>query len=218
MDIVSILITLAGIIIMIALYIMGRISQSKLPKKQDSSIPRINDDYGEKTSSILEDAPATDGSTPLIVEETILPNEGGDSDRKQAKTPQQVVLFIAADDDKPLSGNKINTVLPKYQLSFGDMDLFHYPIEDNGVPSKLFSIANGVSPWTLNPEDLKDSETPGLSVMMQLPSPIDDRDAIEILVSTTQLIAHDLGGTLKNNKQEVFSRQDALDLMDSLDH
>jgi len=65
-----------------------------------------------------------------------------------------VVLFIAADDGKMLSGDKINTVLPKYQLSFGDMDLFHYPIEDNGVPSKLFSIANGVSPWTLNPDDL----------------------------------------------------------------
>ena len=218
MDIVSILITLAGIIIMIALYIMGRISQNKLPKKQDNTIPRINDDYGAVTSSVLEDAPATDGSTPLVVEETVLQNHGGELERKQALTPQQVVLFIAADDGKMLSGDKINTVLPKYQLSFGDMDLFHYPIEDNGVPSKLFSIANGVNPWTLNPDELAGAETPGLSVMMQLPSPIDDRDAIEILVSTTQLIAKDLGGTLKNNNQEVFSRQDALDLMDSLDH
>jgi len=218
MDIVSILITLAGIIVMIALYIMGRISQSKLPKKQDSSIPRINDDFGEVTSSVMEDAPATDGSRPLVIEETILPNEGGEPTRKQAKTPQQVVLFIAADEGKMLSGDKIKEVLPKNQLSFGDMDLFHYPIEDDGVPSKLFSIANGVSPWTLDPDDLTGSETPGLSVMMQLPSPIDDRDAIEILVSTTQLIAHDLGGTLKNNNQEVFSRQDALDLMDSLEH
>lgn len=218
MDIVSILITLAGIIIMIALYIMGRISQNKLPKKQDSTIPRINDDFGEVTSSVLEDAPATDGSTPLVIEETVLPNEGGEPARKQAVKPQQVVLFIAADEGKNLSGDKINTVLPKYQMSFGEMDLFHYPIEDAGVPSKLFSIANGISPWTLNPDDLAGSETPGLSVMMQLPSPIDDRDAIEILVSTTQLIAKDLGGTLKNNNQETFSRQDALDLMDSLDH
>jgi len=218
MDIVSILITLAGIIVMIALYIMGRISQSKLPKKQDSNIPRINDDYGEVTSSVLEDAPATDGSTPLVTEETVLPNEGGEPEIKQARTPQQVVLFIAAEEGKMLNGDKIKTVLPKYQLSFGDMDLFHYPVEDNGVPAKLFSVANGVSPWTLDPDDLTGSETPGLSVMMQLPSPIDDRDAIEILVSTTQLIAHDLGGTLKNNNQETFSRQDALDLMDSLDH
>ena len=218
MDIVSILITVAGIIVMIALYIMGRISQNKLPKKQDNSIPRINDDYGAVTSSILEDAPATDGSEPLVVEETIIQNHAGQTERKQAKTPQQVVLFIAANEGKMLSGDQINTVLSKYQLSFGEMDLFHYPIEDNGVPSKLFSIANGVEPWTLNPDDLAGSETPGLSVMMQLPSPIDDRDAIEILVSTTQLIAKDLGGQLKNNAQEIFSKQDAIDLMDSLDH
>lgn len=218
MDIVSILITLAGIIIMAALYIMGRISQGKLPKKQDSNIPRINDDYGEVTSSVLEDAPATDGSTPLVVEETVLTNKGGDLERKQARTPQQVVLFVAADEGKTLSGDKIKEVLPRYQLSFGEMDLFHYPVEDDGVPAKLFSIANGVSPWTLNPEDLAGSETPGLSVMMQLPSPIDDRDAVEILISTVQLIAQDLGGTLKNNNQETFSRQDAIDLLDSLDH
>jgi len=218
MDIVSILITLAGIIVMIALYIMGRISQSKLPKKQDSSIPRINDDYGEVTSSVLEDTSATEGSSPLVIEETVLPDESGEPIRKQAKTPQQVVLFIAAEEGKMLSGDKINTVLPKYQLSFGDMDLFHYPVDDNGVPAKLFSVANGISPWTLNPVDLEGSETPGLSIMMQLPSPIDDRDAIEILVSTTQLVARDLGGTLKNNKQETFSRQDALNLMESLDH
>ena len=218
MDIVSILITLAGIIIMIALYIMGRISQSKLPKKQNNNIPRINDDFGKVTSSVLEDTPATDGSTPIVVEETILPNEGGETSRKQAQTPQQVVLFIAAAEGGNLSGSTIKEVLPKYQLSFGEMDLFHYQIEDNGKPSKLFSIANGVSPWTLNPDDLEGSETPGLSVMMQLPSSIDDRDAIEILISTTQSIASDLGATLKNGNQQAFSKQDALDLMDSLDH
>lgn len=218
MDIVSILITIAGIIIMIALYIMGRISQNRFPKEQDKSIPRINDDYGAVTSSVMQDIPATDGSTPVVVEESVTATTATAQERKQAVTPRQVVLFIAADEGKMLSGNKIMETLPQYHLKFGEMDLFHYPIEDDGVPSKLFSIANGIKPWTLNPEDLKDAETPGLSVMMQLPTPLDDIDAIEILVSTTQMIATDLGGSLKNGEQEPFSKTDYQDLIESLDH
>lgn len=218
MDIVSILITVAGIIVMIALYIMGRISQNRFPKEQDTSIPRINDDYGAVTSSVKEDIAATDGSTPVITEESVTASSMPVKERKQAVTPRQVVLFIAADEGTMLSGNKIMEVLPEYHLKFGEMDLFHYPIEDDGEPSKLFSVANGIKPWTLNPEDLKDAETPGLSVMMQLPTPLDDRDAIEILVSTTQMIATDIGGTLKNGNQEKFSKTDYQDLIDSLDH
>ena len=213
MDIVSILITVAGIIVMIALYIMGRISQNKFPKQSDGNVPRINDDFGKTTSSVMQDRPASDGSTPVIVEETIQTRP-----RKQAVTPRQVVLFIAAEEGKTLSGDKISEVLPQYQLRFGDMDLYHYPVEDNGMPSNLFSIANGIKPWTLSPQDLKGAETPGLSVMMQLPSPIDDIDAIEILVSTTQMVAEELGGTLKNSDQETFSHDDAEALITSLDH
>ena len=217
MDIVSILITVALVILMIAFYIMGRMSQNKLPKEHDKSIPRINDDFGEVTSSIKEDVAATDGSTPVVVENEFDVIEEDISEVKHAATPRQLVLFIAAKEDKTLSGDKILEVLPKYQMVFGEMDLFHYPIEDEGKPSKLFSIANGVAPWTLDPKDIAGSETPGLSIMMQLPSPIDDRDAIEILVSTTQLIAQDIDGVLKNDSQEIFIKQDAEALMASLD-
>ena len=216
MDIVSILITVALVILMIAFYIMGRMSQNKLPKEHDKSIPRINDDFGEVTSSVMEDVPATDGSTPVVIENDVEEYEEI-GQVKNAATPRQLVLFIAAKEGKALSGDKILEVLPKYQMAFGEMDLFHYPIEDNGQPSKLFSIANGVEPWTLNPKDMAGSETPGLSIMMQLPSPIDDRDAIEILVSTTQLIAQDIDGVLKNDTQQTFSKQDAEALMASLD-
>ncbi|PWQ98746.1 cell division protein ZipA C-terminal FtsZ-binding domain-containing protein [Leucothrix arctica] len=217
MDIVSILITVALVILMIAFYIMGRMSQNKLPQEHDKSIPRINDDFGEVTSSIKEDVAATDGSTPVVIENDFDVLEEEITEIKQAATPRQLVLFIAAKEDSSLSGDKILEVLPKYQMVFGEMDLFHYPIENGGEPSKLFSIANGVAPWTLNPKDMAGSETPGLSIMMQLPSAIDDRDAIEILVSTTQLISKDINGILKNDSQQPFSKQDAEALMASLD-
>ena len=66
MNITSLLITLAGIIIIVALYIISRISQSKLPQNQSSRLPNLEDESGDRFTSILDDIPARDGSTPPI--------------------------------------------------------------------------------------------------------------------------------------------------------
>jgi len=58
------LITLAGIIFIVALYIISRISHSKLPGKQTSRLPNLKDENGNLFTSILDDIPARDGSTP----------------------------------------------------------------------------------------------------------------------------------------------------------
>lgn len=64
MNITSLLITLAGIIFIVALYIISRVSQSKLPQNQSSRLPVLEDDNGNRFSSVLDDIPASDGSTP----------------------------------------------------------------------------------------------------------------------------------------------------------
>ncbi len=64
MNITSLLITLAGIIFLFALYMMSRIARSKLPKKKEVNIPELKDKNGKPFSSILDDIPARDGSTP----------------------------------------------------------------------------------------------------------------------------------------------------------
>jgi len=80
MNITSLLITLAGIIFIVALYIISRISHSKLPGKQTSRLPTLKDGNGNLFTSILDDIPARDGSTPepdIIVQSqnTIQENE-----------------------------------------------------------------------------------------------------------------------------------------------
>ena len=68
MDIISLLITIAGILIILGLYILGRLSKSKMPKEKEvASVPRIIDDNGDHFTSVLDDIPATDGSTPKAV-------------------------------------------------------------------------------------------------------------------------------------------------------
>lgn len=217
MNLVSILITIAGIIAILALYIISKLSQQKQPKDQIIVIPKYYDDEGRILSSVLNDIPAADGSTPPPPPIKTEDDELVDSDNEVTQE-RQVVLFIAAKDGNELSGDDIPQVLEKHKLSFGEMDIFHYQVEDeDGDQVSLFRIANGIKPWTLVPDELQGTTTPGLSLIMQLPSEISNLKAMELFVDSAQNIASDLDAQLKNSNQEDFSDEDKVALLESID-
>lgn len=247
MDIISLLITLIGIVIILGLYIIGRVSRNKLPQAQAvDNVPDLLDESGTRFTSVMDDIPARDGlkrqqnKTPDVNQ--IIPdtqNSNNDptgstqnstdkqDNNKTVTTPtttesqkspvtdkaipsQQLILFIAAKNASGLDGNRIHDVLSKHGLSLGDMDIYHYyydhPVDHS--KSSLFRVANGVAPWTLRPQDLRNQKLPGLSLMMQIPTPVDDIKAIEFYLSTAQKITTSLEGSLKNDQQQPFGTAD----------
>ncbi len=243
MDIISLLITIAGILIILGLYILGRLSRSKMPKEQSvASVPKIIDDEGERFTSVLDDIPATDGSTPKpapapapaiaaarINTETIDTAVKTDKQQNVEKRKEQAqktvakkqhVLFISAKDTKGLDGNRIDKVLKQHGLRFGEMDIYHYHLDNNlrhhESNKSLFRVANGVEPWTLGQNDLKDKFVPGLSLLLVTPSPIDDKQAIETFINTAKHIANDLDGKLKNQSQQPFTEKDKAGFLEGL--
>jgi len=211
MNVVSILITLAGIVAILALYIISQLSQQRQPKDQVIIIPKIHDDDGHLMSSIAHDYPATDGSTPTSIV-TEKEEEEGNKEQAQEKAiteERQVILFIASTNEEGISGDDIPAVLEKHNLHFGDMNIYHYTIESEkkGIVS-LFRVANGIKPWTLVPDELAGTKTPGLSIIMQLPSPVSDHSAMELFITHAEGIAIDLGAQLRNAQQENFSAED----------
>ena len=213
MNIVSILITLAGIIAILALYIISKLSQKKQPQDKIIIIPKIHDKDGRLMSSVLGDFSAADGSTPAPI---IKPNEKTKKARKKPKRvkERQIVLFIAALDQSGIDGNKIPAVLEKHNLQFGEMDIYHYLMNTEQEKSvSIFRIANGVTPWTLVPDELLGTVTPGLSIIMQLPSVANDHAAMELFIHHAEGIARDLNAQLKNSQQANFSIADKEELL-----
>lgn len=216
MNIVSILITLAGIIAILALYIIGKLSQQKQPKDKVIIIPKIHDSEGHLMSSVLGDFSAADGSTPSPI---VQDDEIEDQPNKKTEVikERQIVLFIAALDKSGIDGNKIPAILEKHNLQFGEMDIYHYLMDtDKEKASSIFRIANGIKPWTLVPDELIDTVTPGLSIILQLPSTANDHAAMELFISHAEGIAIDLDAQLKNAQQENFSAKDKESLLLSI--
>lgn len=231
MNITSLLITLAGIIFIIALYIISRISQSKLPSKQTSRLPNLKDEKGNRFTSVLDDIPARDGSTPKpdkIIQETINEESNENIDKTNTEInneinneppeTQQHILFISGKDDNGLDGKLVQKALKKNGLVLGDMDIYHYfPVMKDSLPDSekysLFRIANGVSPWTLKAEDLVNKKLAGLSIVMITPTKINDSEAISLFISLSEKICKQIGGVLKNQQQQLFTAKEKKHLL-----
>ncbi len=210
MEPVSIIIMLLGMAVLVALFFMSRSSRKILPKEQDMHIHAIRDEEGRLASSVKDDIPPDSGA--MSKEEV--------QEVKQAITPKavketQLVLFIASlDEDIGINGNKLLNVMARIGLKYGEMDLFHrVALTDKGEVS-IYTIANGVAPWTLKPDDIRGTNIPGISLILNLPSLIDDVQTIEDFITVATRLAKDINAVLKNQQQQPFSEADKQAMLD----
>ena len=188
MDLISLFITIIGIIALLGLYVTSKAYSQASPANKKTTISHYTDAEGNRLTSVLADIPATDGSTP-VVRSSNAENTGG---AKKQETVQ-LVLFISAKYSEGLDGNRILQTMKELKMEFGEMNIFHY-ILDSG--ESLFRVANGVEPWTLIPEEMKNIHTPGLSLILQTPTPIDDHEALALFIDTAEKMAKSIQGTL----------------------
>jgi len=104
------------------------------------------------------------------------------------------------------SGKQLYKALTNAGLSYGEMNIFHYPGDDKPDTFALFSIANIIEPGTF---DLLDDEmkTPGISMFMRLPTRVDCYEAYDKFIHVAQMIATDLGGELCDETRSQLTQQ-----------
>ncbi|MBJ6611852.1 MAG: cell division protein ZipA C-terminal FtsZ-binding domain-containing protein [Candidatus Thiothrix moscowensis] len=223
MELISLIIMVLGLVALVAIYVISRISRRDLPQKRDESVSVLRDADGNEFSSVLDDMPARDGKRPSpharamsdvmmsgVAGAKPVPVETGNATqvvREAVVLPPQLVLFVAAATEEGFTGENVLTALDNAGLAFGDMDIFHRRVLTGNGEANLFGVANGVKPWTLVPEELVEQSTPGLSLILNLPSPINDSDAIHDFVRTAERLATDLDGILKGQDQQPVTQE-----------
>lgn len=221
MELVSLIIMGLGIIALIAIFFLSRASQPKSTRKRDETVNVVRDPSGAEMSSVLHDNPARDGKRPSAQARNLSQDMLGESHAATASNtpptevpaavntavslPAQLVLFVASDDSNGFDGGQVLVALQNNELSFGDMGIFHRLVLTPKGEQALFSVANGVKPWTLIPEDLVDATTPGLSLILNLPAPIPTQEAVHDFLHTAENLTQELDGVLKDQQQQIFT-------------
>lgn len=117
-----------------------------------------------------------------------------------------IVFYLIAPRGEPFTGPEMDRAFAELGLEYGDMQIYHR-MAPGSYRRPVFSIANLTEPGTFDPAALGRFTTPGLSLFLQLPAPIDSLKAFDDLDDTAHRLADRLGGELRDETRSPLSRQ-----------
>ena len=100
----------------------------------------------------------------------------GETHKDDAITQEEIYLNLKSRDGE-IDGADLIRAMQKFNLSHGDMNIFHRLTEGSRQP--LFSVANMVEPGTFEPEKLATMKTPGITLFLRLPRTFDALHALD---------------------------------------
>ena len=122
---------------------------------------------------------------------------------KEAYSSKIVTLHVIAPRGQLFDGEQLLGLFEQRGYHYGDMNIFHSMHQDKTV----FSIAKVVEPGTFDINQISSFDTPGISLILQLPGPVAADVAFEVLISEAFDMANTLGGTVLDADRSTLSKQ-----------
>ncbi len=105
------------------------------------------------------------------------------------------------------SGKKLFNIIKAAGLSYGEMNIFHFPADDKPETYALFSLANIVEPGTFDLTQVDNFSTPGVSMFMRLPTRIANNEAYDKFIQIAKMITEELNGELCDETRSQLTQQ-----------
>jgi len=121
---------------------------------------------------------------------------GGES-RLQDNESRIITFLIKASPGKTFFGDNILGATDAVGLKFGDMNIFHHHgVEGMESEGSVFSLANMYEPGYFELDKMETYQTRGLTLFMQLPAPMDNVLAFDLMQETATRLAKLLQGEI----------------------
>lgn len=145
------------------------------------------------------------GQLELTFDAEATPLAAGPGGAAQPNSEAIISLHVRPQSGLEFAGPAMVRALNGVGLRFGDMDIFHhYGTGDLRTDSPLFSVANMVEPGQFDLQVIEAFATPGLTMFLRLPAPLDGPVAFELFLNTAQRLAEALGGDLYGDPQKLL--------------
>jgi cell division protein ZipA len=126
--------------------------------------------------------------------------------------PLVLVIHIISCHSRLMQGDAIESALKAAGMVPGEMQLFHL-YEKPQMPGmrmhqqRIFSVANISEPGFFDFAHMADLKTPGISLIMQLPGPVEGLFAFERFYNVAKKLAGKLGGELYDVEKNKITKQ-----------
>jgi cell division protein ZipA len=125
-------------------------------------------------------------------------------------------VSVVAEPGHAFAGEAVAAAFQHNRLKPGEQSIYHRKVFRDGREQWVFSVANLVKPGTFPAQDMDQFSTPGLTLFLQLPAPIADLEAFDDFVNTAERLAVELGGELRDGRQQLLSHQQLMQVRDSI--
>ncbi|MGH8213330.1 MAG: cell division protein ZipA [Rhodanobacteraceae bacterium] len=233
--ILRIILAVLGVLVLVAIYFFGR------PRSEQGRRVLFRRGGSERVEPVIGDGVDPESITPeprqgeldVGIAEALrkLGDTVAASRQRAGSTPSRtlpgkrpsdlpveriVTLYVVARGNAHFSGSDIAVAAEKAGLQFGDMQIFHRPLDGKPEAGPIFSMANMVKPGTFDMSRIDELQTPGLSFFMTLPGPLSALDAWDAMLPAAQRIAELLGGNVLDEERNALGRQRIAVLRDEL--
>ncbi|MFT6639324.1 MAG: cell division protein ZipA [Gammaproteobacteria bacterium] len=114
-----------------------------------------------------------------------------------------VTLHVVAPPNSVLPGDQLLDTFERRGYHYGEMNIFHSMHEG----ATVFSIAKMVEPGFFDINNPESFQTPGVTLILQLPGPVPADVAFEVLVSEAFEIGNELGATVLDERRSTLTKQ-----------
>ncbi len=122
---------------------------------------------------------------------------------EKAYASKIVTLHVVAPEGQLMNGAHLLEQFEQRGYHYGDMNIFHSMHDGKTV----FSVAKLVVPGTFDINDMDSFQTPGISLILQLPGPVPADVAFEVLLSEAHEIADAMDATVLDADRSTLSKQ-----------
>ena len=124
-------------------------------------------------------------------------------------TPEEIlVVNVLARNGGSFNGALLRQALEATGLTQGRSGLYEVLPKNRATTTAVLCVANMIEPGVLTDDVLtEDMHTPGLTLFLKLPGPVEGVDALEQLLVTAQHLARELDGEMRDQHRNVLTKQ-----------
>ena len=206
MDELRLILLLIGAAIIFVVYAWSRV-QVRPRKRSATRKPSIN-------SRSQDEFDAADIEQELgRMEQLVMERE----DEPVALDPERLLIIsVVAAQGGHFSGTALVNGFEHNRLRFDEHEIYSRMTIQSGKERSVFYVANMVKPGTFPVSDMETFTTPGLTLFLQLPAPLDGVEAFDDFVNTAERLAVELGGELRDEKHCVLTHQALMQVRESI--
>ena len=121
--------------------------------------------------------------------------------------PEFLAISLKVPKDNPISGAQLLPALITLGMKYGENNIFHRHVNNNGKGPIVFSLANLFKPGVFDVDNMEKESIRGLSLFMTLPTESDAHQVFNMMHNAARKLAEEFNAEILDDSRSTLTKQ-----------